>query len=164
MGLSTSGDDVESEDLDTAKFNYSLAYFRKGSDYMYGAIYHVSAYRVFGSAPDPKNLNNKIPFEQQVNINLLGATVRKYASSTNETSPYLRLDAGLAWATMGESLILGPFEDSQGFGIGGNLGAGLAFKTDFGSINLDIYHTLYSSAEVPEIKSGMTNFTIGLMF
>lgn len=164
LGLSTSGDNVEDDHLETAKFNYSFAYLLKEKDFMYGAIYHVSAHRVYGSIPNPNQSTQRLAYQMQANINLLGATFRKYASSTNETSPYLRLDTGLAWVTTGESLILGPFQDSQGFGIGGNLGVGLAFKTDFGSINLDIFHTLYKSSEVPDLKSGMTNFTIGLMF
>lgn len=164
LGISTSGDKVESEDLKYSKFNYSLGYLKKEEDSMYGVIYHVSAFRVYGSIPDLQTPNENLAFHHQVNINLLGGTYRKYAFSTNENSPYLRLDAGLAWSTNGKSLILSPFEDIKGFGLGANIGLGAAIKTDFGSINFDIYHTLYKSSEVKDINSGMTNFTIGLMF
>lgn len=164
-GPSISSQDVDlGNEINKATFNYSVGYFTQGYDYLLGGIYHVSAYRMYGSVPVPGSTTKYDPFEAQANINLLGASYRKYASSVRDTSPYLRADGGLAWTTSGKSVILSPFEKMDDMGLGANLGVGLAFKTGFGSINLDIFQTLYAGGKSDQLSSGMTNFSLGVMF
>lgn len=163
FGVTSSGFDYGQENVKTAMFNYSIGYFKKERKYLLGGIYHVSALRNYGNMDIMIN-QEYTQVEEQFNTNLLGIAYRPYFLTTEETSPYLRLDLGLAWVTSGKSIILSPFENSGLLALGANIGIGLALKTSFGSINVEVYQTLYKSPEVKEMGTGVTNFTFGAMF